>query len=326
LLLHPLTYRTADDADLDLLESEFSGDLWQRLSRWRELSCTRPSWITLVLSHGAVLEALALLTHPAYGIPLELIRLVRQKTGAPIDAGLLRSGIQCAKKHGAKELFYSIPKDASDAGLLGNFGFLRWREVCGYNRTGAMEYWSNGVTEWWNSNTPVLQHANTPSLDASPNKISRVLSITAAGTFTRKQIVSLIEQSSESCGDSQTKYFCRSLGRSGDAELTLQIMELAPHDPGWWLVALAPGGQQVGLVLPVLNYGELTIGYIGIIPEFRGQGIASYLLSQLHPIVNRSGYTAIYAEVDKANRSMQRTLAKSGFRLESEKQEWVLVI
>jgi GNAT superfamily N-acetyltransferase len=290
--LHTFTYRTADDSDLDMLESELSGDAWQRLARWLKLSCTRPSWIILSFGHEALLETLVLLTHPAYGIPLEFIRLSRQETCAPIDAGLLRSGIQCAKKHGAKELFYSTSRNSSEGKLLRDFGFLRWREIDRYRSVGRI-------------------------ISSTDN-----CSIVEMGMFTRGEIISLVERTSESCNDSQTKYFSRSLGSCGDAELTLEIMELASHNPGWWLVALGPGERQTGIVLPVLNYGELTIGYIGVVPEFRGRGIASYLLSQVYPIVRRSGYSVIYAEVDKGNRSMHRTLANSGFRLESEKQEW----
>jgi RimJ/RimL family protein N-acetyltransferase len=296
LCLHTLIYRTAHVSDLDLLESELDAEAWQRLVRWLELSCTKPSWITLGLSRETLLDVLVLLTHPAYGIPLELVSLSCQRTGRPIDAGLLRAGIQCAEKHGSRELFYSAPRNSLEDELLGDFGFSLWRGVYRYRSAG---------------------HIVSSINDCS---------IVRAGMFTRGEIICLIERTSESCNDSQTKYFSRSLGSRGDAELTLQIMELTPHDPGWWLVALGPRERQTGLVLPVLNYGELTIGYIGVVPEFRGRGIASHLLIQLQPIVHRSGYSMIYAEVDKGNRSMHRTLAKSGFRLESENQEWRLAI
>jgi GNAT superfamily N-acetyltransferase len=294
--LHPLIYRTADDSDLDMLASELNVDAWQRLARWLELSCTRLSWVTLGLARGALVEALVLLTHPAYGIPLELVCLLRRTAGAPMDSRLLRSGIDCARKYGARELFYSTSEDFPEAKLLCDFGFSPWREIYCYRSAGHI------VSEIDNCN------------------------IVEAGMFARGEIISLIEQISGACDDSQTKYFCHSLGSYRDAELTLEIMELAAHDPCWWLVALGSGERQIGMALPVLNYEKLTIGFIGVAPEFRGRGIASYLLSNLQPIINRSGYSDIYAEVDKRSRSMQRTLAKSGFRTECVKQEWRLTI
>jgi GNAT superfamily N-acetyltransferase len=293
--LDPLIYRTANDSDLDRLKSLLDAHAWRRLARWMELSCTKLSWITLGLAHGTLVEALALVTHPAYGIPLEFFRLFGQTTGTPMDSRLFRSGIDCAKKYGAQELFYSTTEDPSERKLIGDLGFSPWREIYRYRSDGQI----------------------VSSVDDCR--------IVEARIFAQAEIISLIEQTSQSCNDSQTKYFCRSLGSHGDAKLTLETMELASHDPCWWLVALGPGGRQAGLVLPVLNYGKLTIGFIGVVPEFRGRGIASYLLHQLHPIVNRSGYSVFYAEVDKRNKSMQRALAKSGFRLECVKQEWRLM-
>jgi RimJ/RimL family protein N-acetyltransferase len=294
--LDPLVCRIADNSDLHILQSELNPSAWRRLARWLDLSCTKPSWIILSLARGALVEALVLLTHPAYGIPLEFVRLFRQPTGEPMDRHLFRSGIDCAEKCGAKELFYSTSEDFSEREIIRGLGFSHWREIYCYKSTGC--------------------------IISAVNDCCTV----EARMFAQTEIIALIERSSECCGDSQTKYFHDSLGSYGDAKLTLETMELASHDPCWWLVALGPDDQPVGLVLPVLNYGELTIGFIGVAPDFRGRGIASCLLKQLLPIANRSGYSAIYAEVDQKNRSMQKALAKSGFRLECRKDEWRLTI
>jgi RimJ/RimL family protein N-acetyltransferase len=65
---------------------------------------------------------------------------------------------------------------------------------------------------------------------------------------------------------------------------------------------------------------------MGVVPTFRGRGLASYLLKQLFPMINRLGYLTIFAEVDQRNRSMQRALSKSGFRLACRRREWRLTI
>jgi RimJ/RimL family protein N-acetyltransferase len=290
-----LLYAIADNSDLRMLQSELNPSARRRLATWLDLSCTKPSWIIFSLARGALVEALVLLTHPDYGIPLECVRLSGQTTDGPIDSKLLRLAIDCAKRGGASELFYSGSQD-SDRKLIGDLGFCHWREVDCYES--------------------VLHIIST--VDGYRTVEARM--------FARTEIISLIERTSESCDDSQTKYFHHSIGSFGDAKITLETMELAWHDASWWLVAIGPDDQKVGLILPVLNYGKLTIGFIGVVPAFRGRGIASYLLKQLPPIVNRSGYSAIYAEVDQRNRSMQRTLSKSGFRLACRKQEWRLTI
>jgi GNAT superfamily N-acetyltransferase len=237
-----------------------------------------------------------LLTHSSYGIPLECVRLPGQTTDGPIDPQLFHLAIDCAKKCGARELFYSEEEDLSQRERIDDLGFSRWREVYCYESGGPFISTIDGYRT------------------------------AEVGMFPQADIVSLIEQTSKFCNDSQTRYFQRSLGSYGDAKLTLETMELAPHEASWWLVALGSDGQKVGLILPVLNYGELMIGFIGVLPAFRGRGIASYLLKQFLPIANRSSYSAIYAEVDERNKSMQRTASKSGFRLVRRKQEWRLPI
>ena len=261
-----------------------------------DLSCTRSSWITLNLRRGALVQALVLLTHSSYGIPLECVRLPGRTIARPIDCRLFHLAIDCAKRCGSRELFFLAEEDLSQSERINDLGFTHWRGLYCYESGGPF----------------------FSAVDGCRTAEVRI--------FPQAEIVSLIEQTSKFSDDSQTRYFQRSLGSYGDAKLTLETMELASHEASWWLVALGPGGQKVGLILPVLNYGELTIGFIGVLPDFRGRGIASYLLEQFFPIANRSGHWAIYAEVDRKNKSMQRTVSKSGFRLVRRKQEWRLTI
>jgi GNAT superfamily N-acetyltransferase len=241
-----------------------------------------------------LVQALVLLTHPGYGIPLECIRLPSQRANGSIDCHLLQLGIDCAKNCDAKELFYSVSEDFSQEERIRDLGFCHWRETCCYE--------------------------SADHLISSVNGYRTV----ETSLFSRTEIISLLEQTSESCDDSQTKYFQHSMGSFADAKLTLETMELAPHAPSWWFVALGPGDMKLGLILPVLNYGELTIGFMGVVPAFRGQGVASYLLGKLLSMVYRWGYRSISAEVDQKNSSMRRALSKSGFRLAGRKQEWRL--
>jgi GNAT superfamily N-acetyltransferase len=294
--LEPLIYKIADDSDLKTLRSELNPEGWQRLAVWLEHSCTKPSWIMLNLARGALVEALVLLTHPGYGIPLECIRLFREPSGKPIDSRLFQSGASRAKICGARELFYSTPQDCSEKELIHQLGFSLWREVYCYKSTGHV----------------IAAVADYRWVEAE--------------MFPQSEVISLIERTSEASDDSQTKYYLHALGSYADAKLTLETMQLASHDRRWWLVALGADGQQVGLVLPVLEYGELKIGFIGVVPDQRGRGIAAFLLKQLLPILKNSGYPAICADVDRRNRPMQRALVKSGFNLEHRKLEWRLTL
>src|SRR5262249_41254017 len=143
--------------------------------------CTRSAWITLNLRRGALLQALVLLTHSSYGIPLECVRLPGQTIDGPIDAQLFHLAIDCAKKCGARELFYSAEEDLSQRERIDDLGFSRWREVYCYESGGPLISTVDGYRT------------------------------AEVGMFPQADIVSLIEQTSNFCDDSQTRYFQRSL-------------------------------------------------------------------------------------------------------------------
>ena len=87
-------------------------------------------------------------------------------------------------------------------------------------------------------------------------------------------------------------------------------------------MALAPEGNAVGIVLPVMAFGEPTVGFIGTVPEHRGRNIASFLLAEAWLVIKRQGHLTLSAEADERNVSMHRALTKSQFSRRSRQQEW----
>ena len=166
-----LIYRTADDSDLRFLQTELNPNAWRRLATWMDLSCTRSSWITLNLRRGALVQALVLLTHSSYGIPLECVRLPGQAIQGPIDCQLFRLAIDCAKRCGARELFYSAEENLSQGTCINDLGFSRWRKVYCYETGSSRIFTIDGY------------------------------GAAEVGAFPQDEIVSLIEQTSAFCDD-----------------------------------------------------------------------------------------------------------------------------
>jgi ribosomal protein S18 acetylase RimI-like enzyme len=106
--------------------------------------------------------------------------------------------------------------------------------------------------------------------------------------------------------------------------MTLEMMESINHHPYWWRVAVAPHGNPLGIIFPVVAFGELTVGFIGVLPEYRGRNIASFLLSEAWSMVKQQGYSTLHAEADARSVSMHRALTKSQFIRRSQQQEWRL--
>jgi ribosomal protein S18 acetylase RimI-like enzyme len=293
-LVEGCAYRFAQEADLQTLCSELSEEAWGRLSGLLKRSCTQPDWVVLAFAGKTLTATLALVTHTEFGLPLELFEFHGSLKGRNDSLELLQFVIEKARSLGSRELFYTVSADSAGTETISNAGFRHWR------------------------NTVRLKSTKPGDIEMQGYRSC------ATDAFERSEIIALLEQVSELSADSQIQFYRERLGGMGDAEMTLKAMEYTDYDPDWWRVALNPGGQLIGIVLPVLVYGEPTIGFIGVRPECRGRKIAQFLVAEAWSIMRRSGWSTLYAEADQRNASMYRALISSGFTLQCRKQEWRL--
>ena len=288
------SYRFAQLSDLPVLCSVLSQESWRLLSRLREFSCTKPEWILLSFEAKALTDVLALASHSDVGIPHEIFRLNGEFNQRTSSLRLFQWAIEKAKFLGARELYYTIPEDSTETADISEARFVPWRKIVRFESPGLIDLMVRGY-----------RSANV-------------------GSFERGEIIALIEKTSESSSDSQIVFYRQRLGGMADAEMTLQMMESFTYDPQWWRVALTPGGQAVGVILPVVAFGEPTIGFVGVLPEHRGRSIAPFLLVEAWSVMKRDGLSTLCADADQFSVSMHRALAKSGFVRRWQKQEWRL--
>ncbi len=106
------------------------------------------------------------------------------------------------------------------------------------------------------------------------------------------------------------------LGPEPAAKEYMHLLEDADdpkHD--WWLLGFEPEGKLVGLVVPQpLDDEEGTIGYIGVVPERRGQGYVMDLLVKATRLIESSGLAKSVAEVDRLNAPMRAALERAGYK------------
>jgi GNAT superfamily N-acetyltransferase len=288
------SYRFARQSDTQILRLELREEAWSRLSRLLEFSCTKPEWIFLGFEAEALASVLALAAPSEFNLPLEIIRLHGGADGRIDSLRLFQLAIEKARVLGARELYCAIPEDSAEAFVLSEARFRRWRKVVRFESAGP------------------------PDLGVRAYRSAEV------GNFKRAEIIALIEKTSERCGDSQIQFYRQRLGGIADAEMTLQMMESAGYDRRWWRVALAPNGHNLGIIFPVVAFGEPTVGFIGVIPEYRGQNIASFLLFEAWSVMKHQGHSTLCAETDERNVPMHRALTKNQFSRRWQKQEWRL--
>lgn len=287
------TLRYADTlphSDLSMLRSLMSYEDRNRFTALLRHCCTRPDWILLGFEGGTLTKFLVLAAPGNLEFPVEIIPFYREPGNRDHSALLFKSAIEKAGELGARELFCCPQADS--AALLSELGFQRWRNVVRFDYISAAE--------------------------AGPSN----LQFASVDGFEREALVALVAKTSESSADLQIELYRKLLGEMRDAEMTLQVMESTRYDPSWWRVAVHTDGQPIGVIFPVIAFGEPTVGFVGVSAKHRGRGVACGLLSEARSVMRRQGYSTLYAETDVRNVPMHRALAKSGFARRWQKQEW----
>jgi RimJ/RimL family protein N-acetyltransferase len=113
-----------------------------------------------------------------------------------------------------------------------------------------------------------------------------------------------------------------STGRAGEIGADAQaredlafLREKMLGERSWWRIALAPDGAVAGFAVPSRNTEMHTVGYLGVLPAYRGHGYATDILAEITRIlVTEAGTQLIGADTDLANRPMAAAFARVGYR------------
>jgi hypothetical protein len=292
--MDPCRYRFGWQSDLEILRAQMGESRWDHFSRLLEFSCTKPEWIVLGFAAGTLAAALVLAAPSEFNLPLEIIRVYGDLDERIDSLRLFQMAIEKAKALGVRELYCTIPEDSLDGALISKMRFYRWRKILRFESAGPLD---SGMRRYRSAE---------------------------AGGFTRDEMVALIEKASDRSSDSQIEFYRRKVGGIRDADGTLQMVESASYDPRWWRVAIGPDGQMLGIILPARVFGELMVGFLGVVPNHRGRSVASFLLAESWSVMKLQGHSTICAEADAQNLAMHRALTKSQFSLRWTKQEWRL--
>jgi len=118
----------------------------------------------------------------------------------------------------------------------------------------------------------------------------------------------------------------RSLDEQGlEAALdeTIGVLEWLPSPKDWRRIAYAPDGGVAGLHYPAENPGGPCVGFIAVVPEYRGRGYAYDLLVECTNDLAARGATRIAAATDKGNFPMAAAFAKAGYPITQERVNFV---
>ncbi|MEU4726414.1 GNAT family N-acetyltransferase [Nonomuraea dietziae] len=114
--------------------------------------------------------------------------------------------------------------------------------------------------------------------------------------------------------DAETR---RNVATMGAVEAAREEMDFYLQRPGkrsWWRIAYTQDGAVAGLAIPSATPYNVNVGYLGVVPEMRGQGYVDDVLAEITRIHAENGAELITATTDTTNAPMAAAFARAGYR------------
>lgn len=102
------------------------------------------------------------------------------------------------------------------------------------------------------------------------------------------------------------------------AELARDDVEFylgCPGERSWWRLAHLPDGTLAGLAVPSATPYHRNVGYLGVVPEQRGQGLIDEVLAEITRFHAAAGAERITATTDTVNAPMAAAFTRAGYEV-----------
>ena len=114
--------------------------------------------------------------------------------------------------------------------------------------------------------------------------------------------------------DAETRRNLAANGAEQTAREELNFYLAAPGDRGWWRLAHTVDGKLAGMAIPSATPYGPNVGYLGVLPEMRGNGLINDILAEIVRLHSERAATRITATTDTANQPMAAAFIRAGFR------------
>jgi RimJ/RimL family protein N-acetyltransferase len=114
--------------------------------------------------------------------------------------------------------------------------------------------------------------------------------------------------------DAETRRNVAAVGATATARKELAFYLDAPGERGWWRLAYTPDGQLAGLAIPSATPYGPNVGYLGVLPELRGNGYVDDILAEVTRLHAERGAARITATTDLGNAPMAAAFGRAGYR------------
>ncbi len=109
----------------------------------------------------------------------------------------------------------------------------------------------------------------------------------------------------------------REIGSSTPDQLAraeVDYYRACPGDRSWWRTAATPDGTVVGVAIPSATPTNRNVGYLAVLPQFRGRRYVDEILAFITRFHAEHGAERITATTDAVNTPMAAAFRRAGYR------------
>lgn len=118
----------------------------------------------------------------------------------------------------------------------------------------------------------------------------------------------------------------KKVGPAEDAIAHFESLTSLAYDPSWWELAWTPDEELVGVIMPTRIPAGASIGYIGVVPEMRGQQYVDALLTRGTRTILKTGAERIVADADTHNTPMTAAFERVQYEQFANRREYCIQI
>ncbi|MEU7612825.1 GNAT family N-acetyltransferase [Micromonospora sp. NPDC049204] len=129
-----------------------------------------------------------------------------------------------------------------------------------------------------------------------------------------EEFLAVFRRIAEGSLDARTRANLAAKGVDATAREDLDFYLGAPGKREWWRIAYTGEGEVAGLAIPSATPYNVNVGYLGVVPEFRGRGYVDEVLAEITRLHATNGESRITATTDMGNAPMAAAFGRAGYR------------
>ncbi|MFE9915752.1 GNAT family N-acetyltransferase [Micromonospora sp. NPDC005553] len=129
-----------------------------------------------------------------------------------------------------------------------------------------------------------------------------------------EEFLAVFRRIAEGSLDAQTRANLAAKGVDATAREEMDFYLRAPGKREWWRIAYTREGEVAGMAIPSATPYNVNVGYLGVVPEFRGRGYVDEVLAEITRLHATNGESRITATTDMGNAPMAAAFGRAGYR------------